>query len=153
MDRPRRLACPAQVGYHPTTVAVGKVSGGSMAETVLDYRPVAEVEDPPALLTDGPRAELRMRAAHTLSAAVVEVVEGQCLDLSLEGSPALSQAAYLRLASAKTGALLGASLASGALLAGASTASVRRFEAAGRLLGLAFQIRDDWLGTWGDPER
>ncbi|TME50358.1 MAG: polyprenyl synthetase family protein [Chloroflexi bacterium] len=104
------------------------------------------------LLTDGPRAELRMRAAHTLSAAVVEVVEGQCLDLSLEGSPALSQAAYLRLASAKTGALLGASLASGALLAGASTASVRRFEAAGRLLGLAFQIRDDWLGTWGDPE-
>ena len=29
---------------------------------------------------------------------------------------------------------------------------MRNFDAAGRLLGLAFQIRDDWLGTWGDPE-
>jgi len=104
------------------------------------------------LLTDGARADRRMRAAHALSSAVVEVVEGQCLDISLEGSPALSQAAYLRLASAKTGALLGASLAAGALIAGADSACVRRFEAAGRLLGLAFQIRDDWLGTWGDPE-
>jgi geranylgeranyl diphosphate synthase type I len=103
------------------------------------------------LLAPGGRAERRMRAAHALSAAVIEVVEGQCLDLSLEGAPGASQSTYLRLASAKTGALLGASLATGAILAGAESAVVRRFEAAGRLLGLAFQIRDDWLGTWGDP--
>ena len=66
--------------------------------------------------------------------------------------PEATQATYLRLATAKTGALMGASLAAGAIMAGAPADTVRRFDAAGRLLGLAFQIRDDWLGTWGDPE-
>jgi geranylgeranyl diphosphate synthase type I len=104
------------------------------------------------LLAPGPHAERRMRAAHVLSSAVVEVVEGQCLDLALEGSPVASQSTYLKLATAKTGALLGASLAAGAVLGGAAEDAVRSFDSAGRLLGLAFQIRDDWLGTWGDPE-
>ncbi len=103
------------------------------------------------LLAPGPFGDRRMRAAHALSAAVVDVVEGQCLDLSLEGAAAASEAVYLRLATAKTGALLGASLAAGAILAGADDRVVRNFDDAGRLLGLAFQIRDDWLGTWGDP--
>lgn len=105
-----------------------------------------------AALAPGEHADRRMRAAHLLSRAVVEVVEGQCMDLALEGSPAASTAAYLRLATAKTGALLGASLAAGALCAGASPECAGRFDAAGRLLGLAFQVRDDWLGTWGDTE-
>lgn len=104
------------------------------------------------LLAPGPRPGRRMRAAHVLSTAVVQVVEGQCLDLSLEGRPGASQATYLRLATMKTGALLGAAMAAGAVLAGAPRAVARRFDAAGRLLGLAFQVRDDWLGTWGDPD-
>ena len=104
------------------------------------------------LLVPGPDAERRMRAAHALTAAVVEVVEGQCQDLALEGSPAASTASYLSMATAKTGALLGASLAAGALVAGADDECARRFDAAGRLLGLAFQVRDDWLGTWGEVE-
>jgi geranylgeranyl diphosphate synthase type I len=104
------------------------------------------------LLAPGPRPGRRMRAAHLLSAAVVQVVEGQCLDLSLEGRAGASQATYLRLVTMKTGALLGAAMASGAVLAGAPGAVARRFDAAGRLLGLAFQVRDDWLGTWGDPQ-
>jgi geranylgeranyl diphosphate synthase type I len=104
------------------------------------------------LLTPGSLSEPRARAAHTLSAAVVEVVEGQCLDISLEGTATASEATYLRLATAKTGALMGAALASGAILAGAEEEVVQRFDSAGRLLGLAFQIRDDWLGVWGDPQ-
>ena len=104
------------------------------------------------LLAPGPHADRRMRAAHALTAAIVDVVEGQCLDLALEGSPAASTRSYLQLATAKNGALLGASLAAGALIAGASDESARRFDEAGRLLGLAFQVRDDWLGTWGDTE-
>jgi geranylgeranyl diphosphate synthase, type I len=104
------------------------------------------------LLAAGSQSDRRMRAAHLLSGAVVEVVEGQCLDISLEGTATASEATYLRLATAKTGALMGASLAAGALIAGADDDVVRRFDDAGRLLGLAFQIRDDWLGVWGDPE-
>jgi geranylgeranyl diphosphate synthase type I len=105
-----------------------------------------------SLLAPGPRPGRRTRAAHMLSAAVVQVVEGQCLDLALEGKPGASQATYLRLATMKTGALLGAAMAAGAVLAGAPRAVAQRFDAAGRLLGLAFQVRDDWLGTWGDPD-
>jgi geranylgeranyl diphosphate synthase type I len=104
------------------------------------------------LLAPGPRPGRRMRAAHLLSAAVVQVVEGQCLDLSLEGRAGAPQATYLRLVTMKTGALLGAAMAAGAVLAGAPRAVAQQFDAAGRLLGLAFQVRDDWLGTWGDPQ-
>jgi geranylgeranyl diphosphate synthase type I len=104
------------------------------------------------LLAPGPLAERRMRASHALAGAVVEVVEGQCLDISLEGSTPATEATYLRLATAKTGALMGAALSAGAILAGAGDDVVRSFDRAGRLLGLAFQIRDDWLGIWGDPE-
>jgi len=104
------------------------------------------------LLAPGPRPGRRMRAAHLLSAAVVQVVEGQCLDLSLEGRAGASQSTYLRLVTMKTGALIGAAMAAGAILAGAPRAVAQRFDAAGRLLGLAFQVRDDWLGTWGDPQ-
>lgn len=106
-----------------------------------------------SLLAPGPYADRRMRAAHALTSAVVDVVEGQCLDISLECTAAVSEATYLRLATAKTGALMGASLAAGAILAGADDRVVRNFDDAGRLLGLAFQIRDDWLGTWGDSQR
>jgi geranylgeranyl diphosphate synthase, type I len=104
------------------------------------------------LLAPGPRPGRRMRAAHLLSAAVVQVVEGQCLDLSLEGRAGAAQATYLRLVTMKTGALIGAAMAAGVVLAGAPRAVAQRFDAAGRLLGLAFQVRDDWLGTWGDPQ-
>ena len=65
------------------------------------------------LLAPGPRPGRRMRAAHLLSAAVVQVVEGQCLDLSLEGRAGAAQATYLRLVTMKTGALLGAAMAAG----------------------------------------
>jgi geranylgeranyl diphosphate synthase type I len=95
------------------------------------------------LLAPGPRPGRRMRAAHLLSAAVVQVVEGRA---------GAAQATYLRLVTMKTGALIGAAMAAGAVLAGAPRDVARRFDAAGRLLGLAFQVRDDWLGTWGDPQ-
>lgn len=94
--------------------------------------------------------ERSLRAVHALSTATLEVVEGQCLDLSLEGRAPATPRGYLRMVRAKTGALLGASLEIGALMAAAPESTTRRFRRAGYLLGLAFQMRDDWLGTWGD---
>jgi geranylgeranyl diphosphate synthase type I len=93
------------------------------------------------------------QAGRVLAEAVLEVIEGQCLDLEHEGRLGThSVDDYLRLVEAKTGALLGACLEAGATVAGA-TAQVRgRARRAGRLLGVAFQLRDDWLGVWGDPE-
>jgi geranylgeranyl diphosphate synthase, type I len=94
--------------------------------------------------------ERSLRAVLALSTATLEVVEGQCLDLSLERRVQVPVRGYLRMVRAKTGALLGASLEIGALMAGAPEYTIGRFRRAGYLLGLAFQMRDDWLGTWGD---
>jgi len=106
-----------------------------------------------ALLAPGPRADRRMRAARALSQAVLEVIEGQSLDLALEGRPDTPRSTYVRLITAKTGALLGACLEMGAMLAGAPPRTVTKLRNAGRLLGETFQIRDDWLGSFGDPVR
>ncbi len=100
---------------------------------------------------DGEHART-VRVLRAVSAATLEVIEGQCQDLDMEGRLDVGSRTYLRMVRAKTGALLGASLEAGAIVAGASDEDVRLFRQAGRLLGTAFQMRDDWLGFWGDPE-
>lgn len=102
------------------------------------------------ILSGRGRPQRRLRAARALNRGVLTVIEGQCLDLDLEGRIDSSTATYLRLAAAKTGALIGAALEAAALLAGVSTAATSRLRRAGTELGVVFQIRDDWLGTWGD---
>ena len=103
-------------------------------------------------LMPGGHAARRLRAAHALARAVRYLVEGQCRDLSLEGRLGVSPLSYLRMATAKTGVLLGASMEVGAIVGGARPAVAQRLRRAGELAGVAFQIRDDWLGIWGDPE-
>ncbi|MYX39696.1 polyprenyl synthetase family protein, partial [Streptomyces sp. SID89] len=62
-------------------------------------------------------------------------------------------AEVLAMAEAKTGALLGCACAVGGLYAGAAEEEVRALDAFGRQAGLAFQLIDDVIGIWGDPER
>jgi geranylgeranyl diphosphate synthase type I len=102
------------------------------------------------LTQPGPQPERRLHAARVIAEATLTTVEGQCLDLSLEGRLDTSLREYLRVVESKTGALLGASLETGAVMAGAPDATVASFGRAGRMLGKAFQVRDDWLGVWGD---
>ncbi|MHB8719597.1 MAG: polyprenyl synthetase family protein [Candidatus Dormibacteria bacterium] len=92
----------------------------------------------------------RLRAAAAVHRAVLALIEGQCQDLALEGRLDASPAAYRRMATAKTGALMGAAMEAGAILGRASAGRARTLRRAGEALGLAFQIRDDWLGVWGD---
>ncbi|MGH2927374.1 MAG: polyprenyl synthetase family protein, partial [Solirubrobacteraceae bacterium] len=95
----------------------------------------------------------RAQAAAALLRAEIEVIEGQTLDLEHECRPDTPSATYLRMIEAKAGALLGASMELGAIVAGADPRVQEALRRAGRLLGVAFQLRDDWLGTWGEPEQ
>ena len=78
------------------------------------------------------------------------MVQGQMLDMLSQGA-ALSLEQLEHLQSLKTGALIEASLAVGALLAGGSPAQIEAVRAFGRGVGLAFQVVDDILNIEGDP--
>jgi geranylgeranyl diphosphate synthase type I len=98
-------------------------------------------------------ANAAVRAAGLLAERTLEMVEGQVMDLDFEGRIDVSQEEYLAMVSRKTGALFDASLALGAVAAGASLAVIDAMGRGGRSLGIAFQARDDALGVWGDEGR
>jgi geranylgeranyl diphosphate synthase type II len=82
-----------------------------------------------------------------------EVCEGQQLDMDFEQLETVSLPDYLRMIELKTAVLLAASLQMGALIAGAGKGDQERVYAFGKDLGLAFQVQDDWLDAFGDPEK
>ncbi|MEU4276166.1 family 2 encapsulin nanocompartment cargo protein polyprenyl transferase [Streptomyces tanashiensis] len=94
-------------------------------------------------------------ASARLAACVIELCAGQQADCAFERRDPLevSLDECLAMATAKTGALLGCSCALGALYAGAGEEEVAAMDAFGREAGLAFQLIDDLIGIWGDPER
>ena len=91
-------------------------------------------------------------ASRMLTELYLEMIEGQYLDLSFEGRTDISQDAYLDMISRKTGALMEAATRLGAFLGTEDAARVESLAKCGRLLGLAFQVRDDVLGVWGDEK-
>lgn len=96
-------------------------------------------------------------AADTLTAlgmftqTCLALTEGQHLDMSFEGRNDVAVDEYIRMIQGKTAALVGTSVAIGALLGGASSMQQKALQRFGTSSGLAFQIQDDILGIWGDP--
>ena len=82
-----------------------------------------------------------------------EVCEGQQLDIDFEKMPEVSLDAYIEMIGLKTSVLLAASLEIGAILGGASEGNCRHIYEFGKNLGIAFQIQDDYLDAFGDPEK
>lgn len=104
-----------------------------------------------ALTAPGSNVERRMAALRVLNGAIARMIEGQWEDLAFESRDDVAVSDYLRMASGKTGALLGAPLEMGALLAGAGIDEAAAVGRWGNEVGLAFQAWDDYLGIWGDP--
>ncbi len=77
---------------------------------------------------------------------------GQQMDLDAENNATLSLDDLVTLHKSKTGALIAASCAAGAMAAGAPLATVEKLSAFGLTLGLAFQVTDDILDVTASSE-
>lgn len=80
----------------------------------------------------------------------LRVYEGQRLDMDFETADKVELADYIRMITDKTGSLLGAAARIGALIGGASDRDAAYMAEYGVMLGIAFQIQDDWLDVFGD---
>lgn len=75
---------------------------------------------------------------------------GQHRDISFENRTDITESEYLKMVEGKTAALLGCSFALGAIAGRADGKTTKAFQTAGQKIGIAFQIQDDYLGTWGE---
>lgn len=82
-----------------------------------------------------------------------EVCEGQQLDMDFETADTVSMDNYIEMIEKKTSVLLAASIRLGAIVGGASINNQDHLYEFGRNLGIAFQIQDDYLDAFGDPEK
>jgi geranylgeranyl diphosphate synthase, type I len=94
--------------------------------------------------------ELTLKVSSLLTESYLEMIEGQCMDLGFETRAQISVDDYLQMIALKTGALIRSALQIGALLAADDEDTTEAFGCFGNYLGRAFQIRDDYLGIWGD---
>lgn len=94
---------------------------------------------------------LRVIQLISYAAGYCGMIQGQMLDITSEGRQ-LTLAELKSLHRLKTGALIEASISSGAVLGGLNSNKISLFESYAQNIGLAFQVTDDILNVEGDPE-
>lgn len=88
----------------------------------------------------------------TFNNQALRVYEGQRLDMDFEKMDIVDLDQYIEMIKDKTGALLGGAAKIGALIGGASPEDADKMYDFGLMLGVAFQIEDDFLDTFGNAD-
>jgi len=120
-------------------INTGILSGDAML--ILAYQHFEEYE--PAVFRD---------LAKLFSKTAIEVCEGQQYDVDFETRDDVTLDEYLKMIEYKTAVLVGAALKMGAIVAQTSKENADLIYDFGRNLGIAFQLQDDYLDAFGDPE-
>lgn len=86
------------------------------------------------------------------SKTAIEVCEGQMYDMEFEKRTDVYEEEYLHMVTLKTSVLIGCALKMGAIVGKASHNDAEKLYQYGLNLGIAFQLLDDWLDVYSDPE-
>ncbi len=89
---------------------------------------------------------------HVFSETAREVCEGQQYDMDFERRDDVTLPEYLTMITYKTAVLVAAAMKMGAIIAKTSESNQEHIYAYGKNLGIAFQLQDDYLDAFGDPE-
>ncbi|MBT0607804.1 polyprenyl synthetase family protein [Aequorivita echinoideorum] len=92
------------------------------------------------------------KLAMLFSKTALEVCEGQQWDMDFETRDDVTLEEYLKMIDYKTAVLIGAAMKMGAIVAKTSEADAEKIYQFGRNLGIAFQLQDDYLDVFGNPE-
>lgn len=91
------------------------------------------------------------KLAKLFSKTALEVCDGQQLDVDFETRNDVTIPEYIHMISLKTSVLIGAALKMGAIVSEANEEDTQKLYNFGFNLGIAFQLQDDYLDTFGDP--
>jgi len=97
--------------------------------------------------------ELLPKVFTIFNKTAIEVCEGQQWDMDFENTHDVTIDQYLKMIELKTSVLLAASLQIGAIIGGASDEDAEHLYEFGKNMGIAFQLQDDYLDTFGTEEK
>ncbi len=97
-------------------------------------------------------ATVFQKLAKLFSKTALEVCDGQQLDIDFETRTDVTIPEYIKMISLKTSVLIGAALKMGAIVSLANEQDAQKLYNFGLNLGIAFQLQDDYLDTFGNPE-
>ena len=98
------------------------------------------------------KPEIFQKLAKLFSKTAIEVCEGQQYDIDFETRDNVTINEYIKMITYKTAVLVGASMKMGAIVADAPKEDAEAIYNFGLYLGIAFQLKDDYLDAFGDQE-